>query len=152
MIPAMIVFAILSGALLGLPDPLVTRAQGRHLPQLQDQRRAGRSRSWSSRRLSAFLHLVVIAVIITLTAPLLFKAPLPVNWGGFALVFVAGGVRPAPGSSLLIGVISSSSQMTVLLSQLIFLPSMILGGLMMPTSMLPAALGKVACSCPPPTL
>jgi ABC-2 type transport system permease protein len=38
--------------------------------------------------------------------------------------------------------------MTVLWAQLIFLPSMILGGLMLPTSILPAALGKVALLLP----
>jgi len=38
--------------------------------------------------------------------------------------------------------------MTVLLSQLVFLPSMILGGLMLPVSILPAALAKVALLLP----
>ena len=41
------------------------------------------------------------------------------------------------GLGVLIGVISSSSRVTGLWSQLIFLPSMLIGGLMMPYSMLP---------------
>jgi ABC-2 type transport system permease protein len=45
---------------------------------------------------------------------------------------------------VLIGVISPSSRMTVLWSQLVFVPSMLLGGLMLPYSMLPAAAGKLA--------
>jgi ABC-2 type transport system permease protein len=48
------------------------------------------------------------------------------------------------GLGVLIGVISPSSQMTVLWSQLIFIPSMLLGGMMIPYSMLPEAAGKVA--------
>jgi ABC-2 type transport system permease protein len=48
------------------------------------------------------------------------------------------------GLSILIGVISPSSRMTVLWSQLIFVPSMLLGGMMVPYSMLPEAAGKLA--------
>lgn len=146
LIPAMIVFAVLSGTLLSLPDTLVTA------------RKAGIFRSYKINgvpassillipALSVILHLVVIAVIISVSAPLLFKAPLPVSWGGFALVFIVSAAVCA-GLSLLIGVISSSSQMTVLWAQLIFLPSMILGDLMMPASVLPEALGKLAMLLP----
>lgn len=146
LIPAMIVFAILSGTLLSLPDWLVTA------------RKAGIFRSYKINgvpagsillipALSAFVHLALIAGIITVSAPLLFKAPLPVSWGGFVLVFTVTAAVCA-GLSLLIGVISTSSQMTVLWGQLIFLPSMILGGLMLPTSILPEALGKLALLLP----
>ena len=45
---------------------------------------------------------------------------------------------------VLIGVISPSSRMTVLWSQIVFLPSMLLGGLMLPYKMLPAIAGKAA--------
>jgi ABC-2 type transport system permease protein len=49
---------------------------------------------------------------------------------------------------MLISVISSSSRAVVLWSQLIFLPSMMIGGLMIPYSMLPGALSKVALILP----
>lgn len=52
------------------------------------------------------------------------------------------------GLSVLIGVISSSSRMTVLWSQLVFIPSMILGGMMVPFSMLPGAISKIALLLP----
>jgi len=45
---------------------------------------------------------------------------------------------------LIIGVVSPSSRMTVLWSQLVFVPSMMLGGLMLPYSMLPEVAGKIA--------
>jgi ABC-2 type transport system permease protein len=146
MIPAMIIFAVMSGTLLSLPDSLVTA------------RKAGIFRSYKINglpalsilaipALSAFVHLLLIALIITVTAPLLFQAPLPTNWLGFLLVIILI-IGTCASLSLLIGVISSNSQMTVLWAQLIFLPSMILGGLMLPTSILPAALGKVALLLP----
>ena len=77
------------------------------------------------------------------TAPLLFDAPSPVNWPGFVLTFLAMAFACA-GLGTLIGVISPSSRMTVLWSQLIFLPSMLLGGMMLPYSMLPETVRKIA--------
>jgi ABC-2 type transport system permease protein len=141
-IPALVVFAILSATLLGIPDPLV------------NARERGIYRSYKINGVPSFsiliipaittiLHMCIVAAIITVTAPLLFKAPLPVNWLNFILVFLAMAVASA-GLSVLIGVVSASSRMTILWSQVVFIPSMLLGGLMVPFSMLPAAAGKVA--------
>jgi len=141
-IPAMLVFGVLSATLLGVPDPLV------------NARENGVYRSYKINgvpstsillipALTTMLHLVIVAAIITATAPLLFKAPLPVNWLNFVLVFLALAAACA-GLSVLIGVVSPSSRLTVLWSQLIFVPSMLLGGLMLPYSMLPEVAGKFA--------
>jgi len=142
MIPAMVAFAILAATLLGIPDPLV------------NARENGVFRSYKISGIPSFsiltipglttmLHLVIVTVIITVTAPLLFDAPLPANWLHFALIFVAMAVACA-GLSVLIGVVSPSSRMTVLWSQLVFVPSMLLGGLMLPYSMLPEIAGRLA--------
>lgn len=142
MIPAMVVFAILAATLLGLPDPLVSA------------REAGIFRSYKINEVPAIsilsipalttsLHLAIVTAIITLSAPLLFDAPLPVSWFGYALTFIVMTFACA-GIGVLIGVISSSTRLTVLWSQLIFLPSMLLGGLMLPFSMLPTVIQKVA--------
>ena len=48
------------------------------------------------------------------------------------------------GLSILIGVVSPSSRMTVLWAQLVFIPSMLLGGMMLPYSMLPDLARKFA--------
>jgi len=141
-IPAMVAFAILAATFLGLPDPLV------------NARENGIFRSYKINgvpsisiliipALTTMLHLGIVTVIITISAPLLFDAPLPMNWPNYALTFVAMAVASA-GISVLIGVISPSSRMTVLWSQLIFIPSMLLGGLMLPYSMLPDVAGKIA--------
>ncbi len=141
-IPAMVVFGILAATLLGIPDPLV------------NARENGVFRSYKINgipaisiltipALTTILHLVIVAVLITVTAPLFFRAPLPVNWLNYALIFVAMAFACA-GVSVLIGVVSPSSRMTVLWSQLIFVPSMLLGGLMLPYSMLPDVARKFA--------
>ncbi|UCF59869.1 MAG: ABC transporter permease [Anaerolineaceae bacterium] len=140
LIPALVVFAILAATLLGMPDPLVSA------------REEGIFRSYKINgipsisiltipALTTILHLMIVVIIITVTAPFLFDAPLPMNWVNYALTFIAMAVA-CVGISLLIGVISASTRMTVLWSQLIFIPSMLLGGLMIPYDLLPDVAGK----------
>jgi ABC-2 type transport system permease protein len=142
MSPGMTVFAVLAAAFLGIPDPLVTA------------RKNGIFRSYKINgipslsilvipALTTMLHLVIVAIIIVIAAPLLFDAPAPVNWPNFVLVFLAMAFCCA-GLSVLIGVMSANSRITVLWSQLFFIPSILLGGMMFPYSMLPRAAGKVA--------
>jgi ABC-2 type transport system permease protein len=141
-IPAMVVFAIMAATLLGLPDPHV------------NAREAGIFRSYKINgipslsilmipALTTILHLGIMTVIITASAPLLFDAPPPVNWANFVLISAVTAFTFA-GLSILIGVISDSSRVTVLWSQLIFIPSMLLGGLMIPYTMLPDVAGKIS--------
>ena len=141
-IPAMIVFGVLAATLLGIPDPLV------------NARENGVFRSYKINgipstsiliipALTTALHMSIVAAIITTTGSFLFKAPLPVNWFNFVLIFLALAFACA-GLSILIGVVSPSSRMTVLWSQIIFVPSMLLGGLMVPYSLLPEIAGKFA--------
>ena len=140
LIPAMVVFAILASTLLGIPDPLV------------NARENGIFRSYKINgipsasiliipALTTALHLVIVAALITATAPFLFDAPLPENWLVYILVIVAL-IFACAGLSILIGVISPSSRMTILWSQIVFVPSMLLGGMMVPYSMLPEVAGK----------
>lgn len=135
MIPAMTIFAIMIATLMTLPDPLVTA------------RDAGIFRSYkihgvpavnilSAPTLTTFFHLLLVTLIILLTATPLFDAPAPPDWGWFTLVTLAT-VVAFTGLGVLIGVVSSNSRATLLWAQLIFLPSMLIGGLMMPFAMLP---------------
>ncbi len=142
MTPAMVIFAVLAATLLGIPDPLV------------NARENGIFRSYKINgvpslsiliipALTTMVHLVIVAVLITITAPLLFDAPMPVNWGAYALVFVAFSFVMA-GISVLIGVVSPNSRVTVLYSQIFFIPSILLAGMMFPYEMLPDIAGKIA--------
>jgi ABC-2 type transport system permease protein len=146
LIPAMILFAILAGTLLALPSPLV------------EAREAGIFRSFKINgvpsvsiltipTLTAIFHMVIVTAIITATAPVFFNAPAPVNWPGFLLVGLAT-IFAYAGAGALIGVISSNSQAAMLWAQLIYLPSILLSGMMVPTDLLPGALGKVGLLLP----
>ena len=142
LIPALVVFAVLAATLLGLPDPLVS-AREDGIFRSYKINGIPASSILTIPALTTMLHLVIVTAIITVTAPILFDAPSPVNWLNYALTFLAMAVACA-GISVLIGVVSSSTRMTVLWSQLIFIPSMLLGGLMIPYSMLPDIAGKIS--------
>jgi ABC-2 type transport system permease protein len=86
--------------------------------------------------LTTIFHVLINAAIIVVTATPFFKGVAPVHWGAFALVAVVTAFACGAFGAL-IGVVSASSQATVLWSQLIFLPSMLIGGLMLPISLLP---------------
>jgi len=142
MTPAMAVFAVLAATLLGIPEPLV------------NARENGIFRSYKINGVPSFsilvitalttmLHLLIVTVIITVAGPLLFDAPSPVNWLNYALIFAALAFVMS-GISVLIGVVSSNSRVTILYSQLFFIPSILLAGMMFPYNMLPAAAGKIA--------
>ncbi len=146
MIPAMVLVAMMACTLLGLPNPIV------------EAREAGIYRSFRINGvpalsivtipvLSSLVHIILVSAIITATAGPLFKAGVPVNWGYFVLILVLTAFTMAS-LGMLIGVISPNSRLIVLFSQAIFLPSMILGGLMIPSSMLPAGLYRVSLLLP----
>ncbi len=135
LIPAMVTFTALAATLLGLPDPLVSA------------RESGIFRSYKINgipalsiltipALTTLLHVTIVSLLIAFTAPWLFDAPIPANWPAFLLTFIVMACA-CVAIGLLIGVIAPSTRMTVLYSQAIFLPSMLLGGMMMPLSMLP---------------
>lgn len=141
MIPAMVLLAGMASFLLGLPGPLV------------EAREAGVFRSYKINGVPAFsilfipvmttiFHYLIACVIVVLSAGPLFHAAMPVHWGAFLLVTLLGAL--AYGSlGALIGVVSANSRVTVMLTQIIFLPSMLIGGLMVPVSMLPASIRGV---------
>ena len=135
LLPSMVVFAVMVSTVLGLPGPLV------------ESREAGVYRSFkingvpavsilSIPALSTIFHALIVSVLISLTAGPLFGGKQPTSWINFALIALVAAFTFG-GLGMLIGVISNNSRSTVLWSQLIFLPSMLIGGLMMPLAVLP---------------
>ena len=142
LLPAMIVFFVMVGSLLGLPGPLV------------ESREAGIYRSFKINgvpavsilaipTLTTIIHALIGASIVALTAGPLFKGLTPDHWGNLALITLLTAVTMGAFGAL-IGVIASGSRSTVLWSQLIFLPSMLLGGMMMPLDILPASVRPIS--------
>jgi ABC-2 type transport system permease protein len=89
--------------------------------------------------LGAFLHLLIVTVIIYLAAPAAFHSEFPKNpplYFGVLAVFLAASI----GIGMLIGVFSKNQSVATMLSMAVFLPTMMLSGIMFPASMLPEAL------------
>ncbi len=135
MLPAMAIFTVMTANILSLPNPLV------------ESRQAGVFRSFKINGvpavsilaipiLTSVFHSLIAAAIIAATAAPLFKAVPPADWLAFGLITLLAAVT-CGALGALIGVVARDSRATVLLSQLIFLPSMLLGGLMVPLDLLP---------------
>jgi ABC-2 type transport system permease protein len=146
MIPAMILVAVMACTMLGLPNPVV------------ESREAGIFRSFKINGVPALsivtipvltssVHVLLVSTIITVTAAPFFNAGLPSQWGWFFLISLLT-IFTFASMGMLIGVVSPNSRWIVLFSQLIFLPSMLLGGLMIPSSMLPPALFRLSLLLP----
>ena len=146
MIPAMVLFAAMASTLLGLPGPLV------------ESREAGIYRSYRINgvpaaaillmpTLTTAFHVLIVGAIIAVTGKPFFGGVAPANWGAFILITLVS-VLSFTGLGSLIGVVAGDSRAVVLFSQLIFLPSMLLGGLMMPLSILPDSVRPVSLLMP----
>lgn len=146
MIPALVIFAVLASNILGLPSPIV------------ESREAGIYRSYKINGVPAvailsipvmttIFHSLIVSGMITALGISLFDGIAPVNWGAFILIaFLTACTCGTLGA--LIGVVSSNTRATVLWSQLIILPSMLIGGLMVPLSILPESVQPFAALLP----
>jgi ABC-2 type transport system permease protein len=141
LIPAMVIFAILSGVILGVPNFLT---EAKEQDTLRSYRINGVKASWlvAMPAVSALIHMMLVAGIICASAPFIFKAPTPVSWWGFVFSFILT-YYASSGLASLIGVLAENNRSAILLQQLIYLPSMLLGGLMVPVDILPEALNKI---------
>jgi ABC-2 type transport system permease protein len=126
----------MAGTLLGLPGELV------------EAREAGIYRSFKVNGvpaisiitiplLAAAFHGTIGSAIVALTGGPLFGVDVPSDWPAFVLVTLLS-VLTFGSLAALIGVVSTSTRATVLWSQLVFLPSMLIGGLMLDLELLPA--------------
>lgn len=136
LIPSMVLVTLMAGTLLGLPGELV------------EAREAGIYRAFKVNGvpaisiiviplLAATFHGAIGSAVIALTARPLFGVTVPSDWVAFTLVTLLS-VFTFGALAALIGVVSASARATVLWSQLLFLPSMLIGGLMLDLELLPS--------------
>ncbi|HPN61249.1 MAG TPA: ABC transporter permease [Bacilli bacterium] len=144
LIQSMTVFGISMGAILGAPVSLVEL----YGSEIKKAYKVGGIPLWIAvinNFIAAFVHLFIMSLLIYFIAPLAFGAKTPNN---LALYFLALGIFIIV--NLLVGtalglLIKSPSKLTMV-SQFIFLPSIMLAGIMFPVSLLPKFLenlGKI---------
>ena len=132
------IFAITMGAVMGSPSPLVRMRESGTLRALKVNGIPG----WAvifTHALSAFIHLLIVSAIIYLCSVYFFGAEMPEAIGLYFIVLIVF-LFTSIGIGLLIGSISRSQSFAVMFSMLIFLPTVLLSGIMFPTEMLPKAL------------
>lgn len=141
LIQSMSIFGISMGALVGLPPSLmeiynsdikkVYKANG--IPLLSNL---------FIHVLSAFIHLLIMCVIIFFTAPLLYDASIPDHVGMYILT-IAILIAATLGIGCVLGLAVKNMAKLTMVSQVVFMPSLMLSGIMFPTSMLPDPLKQV---------
>lgn len=134
-IQSMTIFAVTMGAFLGSPTPLVELYRS----DIKKAYQVGGIPLYIAminNLLSGFIHLFVVSLVIFFAAPLIFNAAIP---GHLLLYFL--NLTFFIFTCLLIGTVlglfvKNINRLTMV-SQLLFLPSIMLSGIMFPASMLP---------------
>lgn len=144
LISAMTVFAVSMGALIGLP-PALAEIYATDVRKAYQVNGVPIAAGAVQTNLSAFLNLFLMSLIIYFLAPVLFDVPVPPQpdvWFGALTLLIAASLAAAS----IIGLAAKDPSNTAMFSILLFLPSVMLSGIMFPAGLLPegfAAAGKV---------
>lgn len=141
LIPSMIVMGVSMGALIGLPPTLLETYGG-------DIKKGYRANGipfflgLAAMFLSALLHLMILCAAIVLLAPVLFEAAVPAHLPRFFLSLVIY-TAVSLGIGSIFGLALQSQAKLTMVSQLVFLPSILLSGILFPVEFLPDALKTI---------
>ncbi len=144
LIQSMIVMGVSMGAFIGLP-PSLMETYSTDIQKIYRVNGVPACTGVITMFISAFIHLLIMCTIILFAAPLLFDAALPENMPAFFCslsLYIA--VSLAIGCVL--GLLFKSHARLTMVSQLVFLPSIMLSGIMFPAELLPGLLratGKI---------
>lgn len=141
LIQSMTVFGVTMGALIGLPPSLV-EINGSDIKKVYRANGVPLYLGLVLTNVSAYIHLFIMSAVLYIAAPLAFHAEMPDNPG---LYFVSLAVYIAVSLSVssLIGLAVRDQAKTSVVSIVIFLPSIMLSGIMFPVELLPSAFETV---------
>ena len=135
LIQSMIVMSVSMGAFLGLPPSLV-EIYGSDIKKIYNANGVPIYLGLVTMVLSAFVHLMMTCIVILLLAPILFKAILPTQLAIFLLSLTIYIIVSLSIGSILGLTLKNQAKLTMI-AQLVFLPSIMLSGIMFPISLLP---------------
>ena len=135
LIQSMIVMSVSMGAFLGLPPSLI-ETYGSDIKKIYKANGVPIHLGLVTMVLSAFVHLIMTCIVILLLAPILFKASLP---NQLPLFFLALAIYIFVSLSIgsILGLTVNNQAKLTMIAQLVFLPSIMLSGIMFPISLLP---------------
>ena len=135
LIQSMIVMSVSMGAFLGLPSSLV-EIYGSDIKKIYNANGVPIYLGLVTILLSAFVHLMMTCIVILLLAPILFKASLPTQLPIFLLSLTIY-IIVSLSIGCILGLTLKNQAKLTMLTQLVFLPSIMLSGIMFPISLLP---------------
>lgn len=135
LIQSMIVMSVSMGAFIGVP-PSLLETYGSDIKTVYKANGVPLCLGLVTMFISAFVHLLSSCLIIMLLAPILFDAVLPVSLPFFFLALVIYILVSLSIGSILGLLIKNQAKLTMT-AQLIFLPSIMLSGIMFPIDLLP---------------
>lgn len=138
LIQSMIVMSVSMGAFIGFPPSLI-ETYGSDIKKVYKANGVPLYLGLVTMFLSAFVHLMISCIILLLLAPLLFEAALPVQLPVFFLALAIYVMVSLSIGSILGLMIKNQAKLTMV-AQLIFLPSIMLSGIMFPIDLLPDSL------------
>ena len=138
LIQSMIVMNVSMGAFIGLPPSLI-ETYGSDVKKIYKANGVPLYSGLLTMFLSAFVHLMISCVIILLLAPILFEAVLPVQLPLFFLALAIYIIVSLSIGSVLGLAVKNQAKLTMT-AQLLFLPSIMLSGIMFPVDLLPGFL------------
>ena len=135
LIQSMIVMSVSMGAFIGLPPSLI-ETYGSDVKKVYKANGVPLYLGLVTMFLSAFVHLMISCVIILLLAPILFEAILPEQLSSFFLA-LAIYIIVSLGIGSILGLAVKNQAKLTMIAQLVFLPSIMLSGIMFPIELLP---------------
>ncbi len=136
LIQAMLVLSISMGAYIGYPPALI-ETYGTEIKKVYKANNVPLYSGLVTMFISAFIHLLISSIIIMLLCAGLYEAILPDNLIHFFLALAIYIIVSLSVGSILGMIIKDQAKLTMV-SQLLFLPSIMLSGIMFPSDFLPA--------------
>ncbi len=143
---SMTIFTIIMSALFGLP-PAVAEIYGTDVKKVYKANGAPIWFGVISQFISSFIHTLICCIIVFALSTLIFKANLPSNllWYFLSLVYILA-VTLALGC--VFGLLFKQQAKLTMIAMAIFLPSIMLSGIMFPAEMLPQFMQYIAYAFP----
>ena len=141
LIQSMIAMSVAMGAFIGLPPSLI-ETYGSDIKKVYKANGVPVCLGLVTMFLSAFVHLIITCVVIALLAPILFEAALPTQLPFFFPALAIYIISSLSIGSVLGLTVKNQAKLTMT-AQLVFLPSIMLSGIMFPIDLLPDSLEAI---------
>lgn len=141
LVQSMTIFGVTMGALIGVPPSLV-EIYSSDIKKVYKANGVPIYLGLILTNISAFIHLFIMSAVLYIAAPLVFDAEKPENQGMY-FICLAVFIAVSLGIASIIGLGVKDQAKTSMVSTIVFLPSIMLSGIMFPVELLPKLFEKM---------